>query len=351
MTQDLIFITGVNGFVGFKVLRKTLEAGYRVRATVRREEVIATVKSAHSIKPYLDKLEIIILKDVGALGAYHGLLEGVTYVLHVATPIPSDVSDDDDLQEKVINTAVRGSVALLEEALKIPTIKRVIITSSISAITSFQDMTSDPTDKVFTHETRVHNATFTNRWDVYFASKSEALNATLAFMEEKKPHFDMISLMPGCVLGAHEIASSIVEVSCPMNIVPLGILLGQPGVGPLAMTAVHIDDVAELHILSLNPKIEGNRSYILIADGSCSMSWSEASKYAQELYPEAVKDGRFPLNGGQQDFPLKYETRDTEKMFDFKFKTYKEQVASLCDQYLELLAKVPIGTDSIRLTV
>jgi nucleoside-diphosphate-sugar epimerase len=241
---------------------------------------------------------------------------------------------------------------LLEEAFKTPTVKRVVITSSISAITSFKEMTTEPTGELYTHQSRVINPSFSNAWDAYFAAKAAGLNAADAFMESRKPSFDLIHLMVGSVIGPQEVAKSVAEVAIPMNIVPLGVVLGQPGVGPLGMTAVYIDDVADIHIHSLDPKIEGNRGYILIADGTCSLSWSEANKYAQELFPEAVKDGRFPLNGGQQDFTLRYETSDTEKMFGIKFKSYKEQVESLFSQYLDLLAKAPEpDSTGIRLLV
>jgi uncharacterized protein YbjT (DUF2867 family) len=108
MALDLVLITGVNGYVGFKVLRKALEAGYRVRATIRREEMIENLKNVESIKPHLDKIEFVVIKDLAEPTAFHGVLDGVAYALHVASPIPRHAGPEDDVQVKLIDATVQA---------------------------------------------------------------------------------------------------------------------------------------------------------------------------------------------------------------------------------------------------
>ena len=59
---------------------------------VRREAQIDTIKSQESIKPYLAHLSFTIVPDITVDGAFVDALKDVTYVLHIASPIPSPVS-------------------------------------------------------------------------------------------------------------------------------------------------------------------------------------------------------------------------------------------------------------------
>lgn len=68
-----------------------LKAGYRVRTTVRRDSAIEEIKSAPSIQDFSDDLEIVVVPDMTADDAFLSALQGVTYVLHVASPMPNKV--------------------------------------------------------------------------------------------------------------------------------------------------------------------------------------------------------------------------------------------------------------------
>ena len=59
---------------------------------VRREAQIDTIKSQESIKLYLAHLSFTIVPDITVDGAFVDALKDVTYVLHIASPIPSPVS-------------------------------------------------------------------------------------------------------------------------------------------------------------------------------------------------------------------------------------------------------------------
>jgi nucleoside-diphosphate-sugar epimerase len=355
MVEELVVITGVNGFIGFATFRTALEAGYRVRATVRRQELIDKLKSMKSIKQHLQKIEFVIVKDIADPTAFHGLLDGADYAINIASPLPGKSEDATSLaalKANAVDPAVNSTLAMLQEASKTQTIKRVVVTSSIAAISPFSNMFVEPTDKTYTHESRVLDAAFSNELDAYFASKSEALNKSLEYMDSVKPHFDLVNIMPGGVIGAHEFAETIEQLAVPINVVPLGEMLGKAAFPPFAMTGVHIQDVADIHVGALNPKIPGNRGYILMMDGSCATSWSETNGIVQELFPESVKDGTFPLNGGQQNWAIKFEASDVEEIFDFKYRSYKEMVKSLVTQYLKLLASDPAkGKDGFRLNM
>jgi uncharacterized protein YbjT (DUF2867 family) len=74
------------------VLVTALQAGYRVRASVRRSEQSEQIKSAKSIQPYLNKLEFIVVPDITVDGAFDAALKDVIFVEHIASPLARPVS-------------------------------------------------------------------------------------------------------------------------------------------------------------------------------------------------------------------------------------------------------------------
>jgi hypothetical protein len=74
------------------VLVEALEAGYRIRAPVRRSEQINAIKATKSVQPYLDNLELVIVPYILVDDAYDVVLAGVTSVIHVASPLAAPVS-------------------------------------------------------------------------------------------------------------------------------------------------------------------------------------------------------------------------------------------------------------------
>jgi hypothetical protein len=42
-----------------------------------------------------------------------------------------------------------------------------------------------------------------------------------------------------------------------------------------------------------------------------------------------MESGVFPLGGSQKSIPLSFNARETEKAFEFRFKSFEEQIVSL----------------------
>lgn len=154
-------MTGVSGHVGFRVLVTALAAGYRVRATVRKQEQIDTIKATKSIKPHVDNLEMVVVPDILKDGAFDAALKDVTYIIHLASPLAKEVRYNkslkrvkantccktDDAERDIIKPAIHATLNILESAHKAPGVKRVVITSSLAVITAGR---SEETDRVFT---------------------------------------------------------------------------------------------------------------------------------------------------------------------------------------------------------
>ncbi|GLA53948.1 hypothetical protein AnigIFM63604_011257 [Aspergillus niger] len=124
-----ILVTGGNGFVASNVTQTLLELGFKVRGTVRTP------------KPWLDEMfkarfgddsfQSVVVADFDDIHTLAGVMEDVSGVAHVA----SDVSFEAN-PERVISWAVRAVQNVLEAASTVPSIQRVVLTSSgVSATT------------------------------------------------------------------------------------------------------------------------------------------------------------------------------------------------------------------------
>jgi nucleoside-diphosphate-sugar epimerase len=131
MAGELILLTGGTGHLGYATLIEALRVGYRVRVAIRRESSIVEMKASKSIQPYLSKLAFVILKDSTKDGAFDKAVKGVDYVVHIASPLPQP-SDDDEAT--IIQPPIRGTTGILYSALREPSVKRRVITSSIAAV-------------------------------------------------------------------------------------------------------------------------------------------------------------------------------------------------------------------------
>ncbi|KAH8809426.1 cinnamyl-alcohol dehydrogenase [Xylogone sp. PMI_703] len=334
MAGELILITGVSGFIGFRTLVEALATGYRVRATVRKSSQVESIRTAKPIQPYLKNLELVIVPDILAPGAFDESLKGAVYVLHIASPlaIPSE-----NPQADIIDPAVNGTTAILSGATKTSTVKRVVITSSALVVLPFGKETERPVT-----ENDV-NPRPSPPWgsfiEAYINSKVLAYYVTQDWITEKKPAFDVISLMPSFVLGANRLITDVKGINSGTNAQPLTPLLGQTSPIPLPANSVHVDDVALAHIRALNPKVSGNQSFLLSSNIE-GIVWDDAIEITRRNFPIIAEKGIMPLNGSQPTVKCQVDASKAEKQLGIKFQSYEEQVKSLVGYYLELSGEV-----------
>lgn len=125
--------------IGFRVLVQLLEAGYQVRAAVRNVAGFEKIKALKPAAPYASQLSHIIVPDITAPGAYDDAVNGVKYVVHLASPLDINLPDDIDYETKLIQPAVKGTLGMLESAKKVSGIDRIVITGSVLSIIGFSD--------------------------------------------------------------------------------------------------------------------------------------------------------------------------------------------------------------------
>src|SRR5271166_468799 len=131
MSGELVLVTGGSGFIGAHCILQLLDAGYRVRTTVRsltREPAVRAMLKQGGADPG-DRLSFFaadLEKDAG----WPEAVAGCDYVLHVASPLPPTVPKHED---ELIVPAREGSLRVLRAA-RDADVKRVVLTSSFAAI-------------------------------------------------------------------------------------------------------------------------------------------------------------------------------------------------------------------------
>ncbi|HKJ26859.1 MAG TPA: NAD-dependent epimerase/dehydratase family protein [Anaerolineales bacterium] len=101
-----VLVTGVSGYLAEHCMVQLLDAGYSVRGTLRsldKSDHIRQIAAAHSAHPEnLELVEADLMLDAG----WDEAVQGCTYVLHVASPFPGTIPDDEN---ELIRPAVEGT--------------------------------------------------------------------------------------------------------------------------------------------------------------------------------------------------------------------------------------------------
>jgi len=126
MSQPLVLVTGVSGFLGSHVVDQLLKDGYRVRGTARSAKV-AAVHEAFTSQPGGDRVEIVGIDDIIA-GDFTKALEGVSGVLHLASPLVGKAPP-----AEMLDAAVNGTLNVMRQAVKLG-VKNFSVVSSVGAV-------------------------------------------------------------------------------------------------------------------------------------------------------------------------------------------------------------------------
>src|SRR5687767_556970 len=126
-----ILVTGATGFIASHVVAQLLAKDHRVRATVRSKKKAKEMALLEALPGARERLEIVEA-DLVAEGSFDAACVGVHAVIHTASPY---VLDAEDPQRDLVDPAVKGTLNVLRAAKKTASVKRVVVTSSMAAIT------------------------------------------------------------------------------------------------------------------------------------------------------------------------------------------------------------------------
>lgn len=236
---ETVLVTGGTGYVGGWAIVALLERGYDVRTTVRSLEKADAVRAA--VGADLAFVAADLTKDAG----WDEAMQGVDYVLHVASPLGDESSSD---AQALIVPARDGALRVLRAATRAG-VKRVVMTSAANAASPASYQEESITDETL--------------WTVddpslpaYRRSKTLAEKAAWDFMAEYDGPTELTTVLPGAVFGPILTADTVGTTQIIQRM-----LTGKmPGTPKIGLEVVDVRDLVDLHIRAMvSPDAGGQR--------------------------------------------------------------------------------------------
>ena len=127
---DTVLVTGISGYIASHVTQRLIEAGYRVRGTVRSlgkgQRILGALEQHGIDTSAIDLVQANLASDEG----WKGAVEGCRFIQHIASPFPFDAPRD---REALVPEARAGAMRVVEQGLAAGA-ERVIMTSSMVAM-------------------------------------------------------------------------------------------------------------------------------------------------------------------------------------------------------------------------
>ena len=279
-TSYTITVTGASGFIGAHLVKELLAHGYHVRGTVRNLSDPDKYAYLTSLPGASKRLELVT-GQLGIEGSYDEAVAGVDYVMHAASPYMLDVKDP---QRDLVAPAVQGTKNVLRACKKASTIKRVLVTSSMAAITD------EPVPGKIHNEADWNEKSSLTR-NPYYYSKVLAEKAAWAFMEENDTSFDLVVLNPYVVIGP-----ALNPTLNGSNFNFQALMTGRfPALVDMSYGYVDVRDVAVLHRLAMETPHASGR--YLIAHETRTiievLKLLKANGYTKYRYPKLPLTSKF----------------------------------------------------------
>ncbi len=242
-----VLVTGGSGYLGGWCLVELLRRGYRVRTTVRDTGREGEVRGA--LAPEVDAGDrlTVLAADLNDDAGWRQAVEGCDYVLHVASPFPPQQPKDPD---ELIVPAREGTLRVLAASLDAG-VERVVVTSSVAAITGGDKPASGPLTEQNWSDPDNPNLS------PYARSKTIAERAAWDFMSERGATEKLATVNPGAIIGPvlsddHSFSLQAIE----------RLLKGMPGVPRIGFSFVDVRDVADLEIRAMTSAEAGGERFI-----------------------------------------------------------------------------------------
>jgi nucleoside-diphosphate-sugar epimerase len=252
MSNELVLVTGGSGFVGSHAIVQLLNAGYRVRTTVRKlsraSEVRALLTAAGASGA--DSIEFVAV-DLTSDAGWAEAMDGCTYVLHVASPFPVQQPKDED---ELIVPARDGALRALRFA-RDAGVKRVVLTSSFAAVGySPKPAGGDYTEADWTDPTQPGITP-------YVKSKTISERAAWDFVAREGNGLELAVVNPVGIFGP----AFGTDLSSSLELMRMMLTGGVPVIPPISTSIVDVRDVASLHLLAMTHPAAAGERFLAVA--------------------------------------------------------------------------------------
>jgi dihydroflavonol-4-reductase len=274
-----VMVTGATGYIAGWIVKKLLDEGFVVHAAVRDPGDQEKLKYLNRLQEHAPGKIRFFKSDLLDEGSYAEAMEGCELVFHTASPFKVNVRDP--LRE-LIEPARLGTRNVLEQANRTPSVRRVVLTSSVAAMYGDNADVKNAPNGVITE--KVWNTSSSLDHQPYPYSKTVAEKEAWE-IHGRQHRWDLVVINPSMVIGP---GISPVSTSESYNLIKLyGDGTMKIGVSRWGMGVVDVRDLAEAHFRAgFTP--EANGRYIVSGHNSDFMEMASA------LLPEFGNDYPVP---------------------------------------------------------
>ncbi|MEL7112115.1 MAG: NAD-dependent epimerase/dehydratase family protein [Pseudomonadota bacterium] len=266
-----VLVTGATGFIASHTILALVGKGYEVRGTARsasKADALNATLSAYAGKA----IEIeLVSADLTQDDGWAEAMEGVTFLQHLASPIPNNLPKDPN---ELIIPAKEGALRALKAA-KAAGVKRAVMTSSFASIGyGWGDSRPDTLD-----ESHWSNPDNLKDNTAYTRSKAIAEKAAWDYVEGDGAGLELSVINPVAVLGP----AMSGDVSASLELVTQPMMNKVPAFPKLTFGIVDVRDVAAAHVAAMEtPEAAGERFIV----GERVLTFTEIGEVLREAYPD-----------------------------------------------------------------
>lgn len=336
-----VLVTGGNGYVASWLVKRLLERGCDVRATVR--DPADPKKTAHLREIAADCPGTLSLFRADLLDpdGFGRAMADCMLVYHTASPLI--VRKVKDPLRDLVEPATRGTRHVLETANRTPSVRRVVLTSSIVAVygdaADLEDLGADRFDE--SH----WNTTSNERHQPYSYSKTlaERLAWEIAGAQDR---WELVVVNPGLVLGPG--LSPHTKAEGVLIMLDFGNGYYTFGAPELEFAIVDVRDVAEGHLRAgMMPGTSGR--HILVSELLSVIEIAEVLRdhfgdgfpFPRQTVSRAVALMLAPRRGIPQavakrnlGYPLRFDNGRAREVLGMRFRS---AAASIVEHFQQLL--------------
>jgi len=270
-----VLVTGASGYVAGWLVKRLLDEGLTVHAAVRypqKKDKIRPLQEAAAGSP--GKL-MFFAADLLLEGSYDAAMADCELVYHTASPFTLKVKDR---QRDLIEPALQGTRNVLASVNRTPSVKRVVLTSSVAAVFGDGADILDYPGQIASEEN--WNTSSKPDYQAYSYSKTVAESEAWKINGQQQ-RWDLVVINPSMVIGPG-LSAHITSES--FNLVrQLGDGRMKMGVPDFTVGVVDVRDLAEAHFQAgFRPQAHGR--HIVSAS---QVTFLELGRMLHEKYGEA----------------------------------------------------------------
>lgn len=317
-----ILVTGGSGYIASWIVKYLLESGHQVHATVRDTSRADKVAHLQAIADKAPGSLHLFEADLLEMGSFAKAMKGCELVMHTASPFQIDVKDP---QKSLVDPALQGTRNVLETCKATPSVKRVVLTSSVAAIYGDAVELKDAPNGIFTEAQWNESSSLSHQPYSYSKTVAEREAWKIAGGQTQ---WDLVTINPSFVMGPALSQRTDGTSTDFMRSMADGRF--KMGVPALSFGVVDVRDVAQAHILAgYTEQAEGR--HIVSATDHSMLEMAEMLRHGfGDKYPFPKRElPRLLLFavGPTQGFPWKFLKRNLGYALRFDHQKSKQALS------------------------